>query len=269
MTLVASSRMYNVCEGAERAFDVLFRAVAERADVALEPIAHAPPAPLTALWQREDLGAAIMCGYPFASLPPEARPVPLAVLCPLLADGEPLYASHILVRAGDSAQRLGDLRGRRFGWTVRDSQSGYHAPREFLLAERGAAASAFFASTVGPLLNPTGILAALAQDRVDAGAVDAISVALLRRHEPERLRPFRILTTTPLRPAPLIVASRSVGADAVERLRNAFLSLGDDPRSRTLLERVALARFRPAAMDHHRPLLRAAGESAPPILAAW
>ncbi|MCB4767136.1 phosphate/phosphite/phosphonate ABC transporter substrate-binding protein [Ancylobacter sp. Lp-2] len=239
---VACSRMYNLSPAIRAAWDELFAWLAGRSGVRLEVIAHAAPAPLSTLWSRPDMGAVFMCGYPFARLAPSRRPVPLAapVSRAAWARGWPLYASHIVTRR-DGPQSIAELATVRWGWTVRDSQSGYHAPRQFLLEHFGAAAVGISAD--GPFLNPSGVLAALDEGRIDAGPVDAYAWQLLELHEPALVRPFRIVATTASTPCPLLVAAVGQPAEAVAALRAALLGAHDDPAGRSILGALGLEAF--------------------------
>src|SRR3546814_9085713 len=66
MTLVANARMYAITPASAAAWAQLFAWVAEASGPPLDVIAHAFPAPLNDLWTRPDLGAAFICGYPYA-----------------------------------------------------------------------------------------------------------------------------------------------------------------------------------------------------------
>ncbi|WP_246564541.1 phosphate/phosphite/phosphonate ABC transporter substrate-binding protein [Ancylobacter sonchi] len=239
---VACSRMYNLSPAIRAAWDELFAWLARRSGVRLEVIAHAAPAPLSALWSRPDMGAVFMCGYPFARLAPSLRPVPLAapVSRAAWAAGRPLYASHIVTRQ-DGPLSVAELATVRWGWTVRDSQSGYHAPRQFLLQHFGAAAAGIAAD--GPLLNPAGVLAALDEGRIEAGPVDAYAWQLLELHEPALVQPFRVVATTASTPCPLLVASTGQPDTVVEALRHALLGAQDDPAGRAILGALGLEAF--------------------------
>ena len=80
MELVANARMYAVTPAVAAAWRALFDWAARKSGVPLTYVDHAAPAPLEALWARDDLGAAFMCGFPFASAARKPRllaaPVP-------------------------------------------------------------------------------------------------------------------------------------------------------------------------------------------------
>lgn len=238
---IACSRMYNLSPKISGLWDQLFHWLADRSGVELEIVAHAAPAPLSDLWGRPDMGAAFMCGFPFSRLSLAERPQPLAAPVSLAdwANGRPVYASHI-VAARDRSLTESDLATARWGWTVRDSQSGYNAPREFFatLANRPAAAQ-----IVGPLLNPRGIVDAIRSNTIDVGAIDAYAYQLLAMHEPDMIAPLRIIATTKPAPFPLLVAARQQSSDIVDAPRAVLLSAHQDPEGSHILASLGLAAF--------------------------
>ncbi|MBA5803715.1 phosphate/phosphite/phosphonate ABC transporter substrate-binding protein [Rhizobium changzhiense] len=240
---IACSRMYNLSPRIRGLWDALFAQVSLLSGIELEIIAHAAPAPLSELWARPDMGAVFMCGYPFSRMPEAARPAVLAA--PVSSEAwsldQPLYASHILVASTGPVNAVADLAAVRWGWTVRDSQSGYHAARSFL-ADRFAGKMKQ-SLTVGPLLNPSGIVAALKDGRIDAGAIDAYAFQLLSMHELDAIDGLRILATTDPLPAPLLVAAQTLPLDIAAALQQSLVTLHETPEGAAVLVRLGLRRF--------------------------
>lgn len=238
---IACSRMYNLSPKISGLWDELFHWLADRSGVELEIIAHAAPAPLSDLWGRPDMGAVFMCGFPFSRLSPAERPQPLAAPVSLAdwANGQPVYASHIVAAQGKSLTEA-DLATVRWGWTVRDSQSGYNAPREFFatLANRPAAAQ-----IVGPLLNPRGVVDAIRSDTIDVGAIDAYAFQLMAMHEPDMVALLRIVATTKPAPFPLLVAARQQSPNVVNALRTVLVGAHRDPEGSDILASLGLSAF--------------------------
>jgi ABC-type phosphate/phosphonate transport system substrate-binding protein len=235
--------MYNLSPRIRELWDALFALLAERSSVDLEAIAHAAPAPLSELWARPDMGAVFMCGYPFSRMPEDSRPTPLAsfVSTETWSSGQPLYASHILVRSNGPVEKVADLAAARWGWTVRDSQSGYHAPRSYLADQ--FAGKMTQTAAVGPLLNPSGIVAALKDGQIDVGAIDAYAYQLLSMHEPDAVEALQVLVTTEPLPAPLLVAARQLHAETKAALRQGLVSLHQTPQGAAALEQLGVERF--------------------------
>jgi ABC-type phosphate/phosphonate transport system substrate-binding protein len=235
--------MYNQSNQIRAEWDAILTRVADLAETDLSIIAHAPPATLADLWSRPDLGMAFMCGLPFARLAPEARPIALAapISREAWANGQPLYASRIVVRSDGPLRDVAQLATARWGWTVRDSQSGYHAPRQFLAETFGACVA--LPDTIGELVTPVGVLSALRDNRIEAGAVDAFAYQLIERFEPALLDGTRVLATTVSRPTPLLVAARGLDEAVIGRLRAGLLTLADDADSKTLLDKMGIEGF--------------------------
>jgi hypothetical protein len=106
--MIANARMYAINERVATAWRQLFEWIAHDAGVPLEVIAHAPPLSLAELWRRDDLGCALMCGYPWATWQhPSNRPIPLAAPIPSLpaCKGRPIYWTDIIVRANSRIRK--------------------------------------------------------------------------------------------------------------------------------------------------------------------
>ena len=237
--LVANARMYAVTPSVKAAWRHLFDWAAKESGVPLSYIDHAAPAPLEALWARGDLGAAFMCGFPFASA--AVRPLVLAapIPSPPRYGGKPCYCTDLVVRADSAFVQLSDTFGGRVGWAVEHSQSGYQAVRHHLAALRAAR----FAQWIGPLVTPRRVIDALLRDAIDVGPLDSYVHDLLKRHEPETASKLRVVESTVMTPVPLLVASSGVADDAITRLRHALLSCHSAPELATTLDTLLLARF--------------------------
>ena len=243
--LVANARMYAATPDAAAAWAELFRWVAQRSGVALDVLSHPAPAPMAALWGRDDLGAAFMCGRPWTRA--QRRPVPVAAPVPAPAryGGLPRYCTDIAVRADGPCHTLEDTFGGRIGYTIEESHSGFNAPRRHLLRFRSPARPWLYRESVGPLLTPRGVVDALLSGRIDAGPIDGYSLDLMRRDPADPSHGLRVVASTDFAPIPILVASRRAPDDAVARLRQAFLAVGGEPELAEIRARLLLAGFAP------------------------
>ncbi|APO79598.1 ABC transporter substrate-binding protein (plasmid) [Rhizobium etli 8C-3] len=248
---IASSRMYNLSPRIRGLWDALFKLVSMNSKIEFEIIAHAAPAPLSELWTRSDIGLVFICGYPFSRMPEGARPTALAapVSSEAWSSDQPLYASHIVVASTGPVNTVADLAAARWGWTVRDSQSGYHASRSYLAGQFTGKMKQ--SAAVGPLLNPSGIVAALKDGRIEAGAIDAYAFQLLSMHEPDAIDGLRILVTTEPTPAPLLVAAQTLPGDMVAALRRSLVTLHETPCGTAVLGALGLRRFSAVAASDY------------------
>lgn len=247
MTLVANARMYAVNAAVAARWRELFAWVAARARIALQAIEHRAPAPLEALWQRNDLGAAAICGYPLASWEADLhpRPVPTAAPVPWPAafGGRAVYWTDIVVLADAPFEDSDDLGGKRFGFTVENSQSGYQAPRRYFAERALARGGSFFSSVIGPLVTPRRVVDSILDGTIDAGPLDAYWHALLRRFEPDTAERLRVVTTTPPTPIPCFAAAAAVPEPMRERLAEAFVDAGAAPELDAARNALLLAGF--------------------------
>lgn len=260
--------MYNVSAGVRARWDELFVWLSGQAGVELDIVAHASPAPLSELWERPDMGAVFMCGYPLSRWRDAQRPTILAapVAQASWAGDRPYYASHIVVAADGALKSTSELAAAVWGWTVQDSQSGYNAPRGFLADLRPGEASDL--RTVGPLLNPTGVVEALRSGRIEVGAIDAYAYELLAMHEPDAVSGLRIVATTESTPCPPLVSSPDAPAETISGLRQALLRAHEREDGSALLHQLGLARFAlPEVADYG--VLAERADAVNSRLAAW
>jgi ABC-type phosphate/phosphonate transport system substrate-binding protein len=212
MPLIANARMYAVTPAVRAAWQTLFDWVARTSGVPLAYLDYAAPAPLEELWAREDLGAAFMCGLPFASAVPKPRLIAAPVPSPSRYSGLPKYCTDFMVRADHPAARLSDTFGGRIGWTVEHSQSGYNAVRHHLLGYRQEQTEPLFAQWVGPLMTPRRVIEAVVDGMIDVGPLDSYVHDLLKRHEPNTASRLRTVESTVMTPIPPMSLTTSLSA---------------------------------------------------------
>ena len=224
--MIANARMYSVAPAAAAAWRALLERVARDAGVAMEVIDYPAPQPLDVLWARGDLGCVQMCGYPYAM----ASPRPALIATPIPARfAAPVYASDFVVRDDSPFHTLDDTFGRRIGWTVHHSQSGFNAARHHLLPYRTPARPRLYTESVGNLVTARAIVQSVLDGRIDVGPLDAWWHELLKLHEPETTAKLRTIATTATVPAPPLIAAPGTDPSIVAALRRALLALPPQP----------------------------------------
>jgi ABC-type phosphate/phosphonate transport system substrate-binding protein len=259
--LVANARMYAVTPRVRDAWRALFDWVSRKSGVPLRYIEHAAPAPLEELWSRDDLAAAFMCGYPFASATPQPQIVAAPVPSPPRYQRRPVYCTDFVVRTDSPYRTLRDTFGGRIGWTVHHSQSGFNAVRHHLLCCRRAGSEQLFTRSVGPLVTPRKIIEALLEGLIDVGPLDSYVHDLLKRHEPATAARLRTVESTEMTPIPPIIASPMISPDTIERLRQGLLAAYGDSQAAPLLDELLLAGFALAETADYVQLLTQARDA--------
>lgn len=245
MDLITSTRMYDVAPAARAAWHALLQAAHASAGLEVRFVEHGWPTPIGELWERPGLCGVFMCGWPYVNALQAGRA--FAAVAAVVPDwpayeGLPRYRSEFLVRADCDWSSLADAAGSRYGWMVRDSQSGWNAPRA-ALAGLAAAGGSLFAASKGPYGNPRGLLRALADGEIDLTAADSWYLDLLRAHDPAALAGLRTLAYTPWTPNPLLVSGPDVAPAATQALSDALLAMHENPAHQPLLRAAHVARF--------------------------
>lgn len=160
------------------------------------------------------------------------------------------HRAFFMVRAGDPAGRLEDLRGRIFGCNSLLSNSGMNLPR--LSLARIAGGKPFFSSVV----MTGGHVASL--ERLDEGSIDICSIdnvtwGFFSKFRPVAAKRYRILDETPSSPSlPFVTSVNTTKSDAVA-IAEALHEIMGDPRTadmRGILQLAALSVPDIAAYEH-------------------
>ena len=240
--MIVNARMYSVCPAAKQAWSELLTWVMKRAGVDWPFMDWDAPKPLAQLWERDDLGCAMMCGLPYSLREPKAVVLAAHVVSLPRYENRSIYFSDIAVRADSSYRTLEDTFGAVCGYTVKDSQSGYFAWRHHLLPFEKSG-KPLYRKIVGGLMNPKGVIEALAAGRIDVGPLDSYCHDLFRRLLPEFAAQVRIIATTDPTPMPPLVSTAALDAATIERVRAAFLAVEGESSLAELRDQLLLERF--------------------------
>ena len=157
----------------------------DRADLDWPFVDHDAPAPLAALWARNDLGAAMMCGLPFAQRQPAADP-----------DRRAAAVARALRRPSRSTSPTSSsppIRRTARSRTPSAASSATRSPIRCRAASRCATTccryrtaqrTRLYRASVGGLINARGVIDALAAGRIDVGPLDSYSHDLLQSQRP-------------------------------------------------------------------------------------
>jgi ABC-type phosphate/phosphonate transport system substrate-binding protein len=235
--------MYSVTPAVAQAWRELLTWVLARAALPWSVLDYPAPRPLNALWQRDDLGCALMCGLARAVSFQRAALIVAPVVDEPRYGGAPIYFTDIVVRADSSHASLEDTFGARVGYTVPDSYSGYVALREHLLPHRLARGAPLYGGVIGPLVSPRAVVEALVGGRIDVGPLDSYAHDLMRASEPQLAKRLRTVATTRPAPMPPFVATAPLAPDTVQNLQAAFAQASAAPDLQPLRDTLRLAKL--------------------------
>ncbi len=163
-----------------------------------------------------------VCGYPLQTI---YRGQAVLLGAPVYAVDHCEGATHagvFIVHRDASFQQLADLRGCRFVFNSRHSNSGMNLPRRAIANIAGGAP--FF----GPLTethSQPGNIERIARGEADATCVDCVTYAFFCRHRPKLGKLMRVLAVTPPSPSIPFVTSPATPADLKARLQAALFAV--------------------------------------------
>lgn len=258
---IVNARMYSVTAECNADWHRVLSWALEKADLDWPIVDHDAPAPLSQLWARDDLGAAMMCGLPFSRHEPRPTLVAAPLPSPPRYGGRPVYCTDIVVAAASPHRAVEDTFGGIVGYTLADSMSGAVALRDYLLPLREKKGTRLYRAAVGNLINARGVIDALAAGRIDVGPLDSYSHDLLKRYDPALAAQVRTIASTAMRPIPPLVATAPIAPDALARLRDALLGTPHASELADAMSRLQLAGFAVPDPSDYDVLATIAGQS--------
>lgn len=243
--MIANARMYAVDEQAAELWRALLSAVTAQGGLNVEVIEHAPPAAIDDLWRRTDMAAVFMCGLPYSRADPKPTLIAAPVPSPAEFAGLPKYWSELVVRRDSRFYDLESTFGGKICFTAPDSQSGYAAALQHLMAfdmargSKAGARSPLYREIAAPAITPLGAVTAVVAGTTDVAPIDAYAYRLLQKHRDDLTSELRTVARTAHTPIPPLVASIEEAA----ALRGAFTAAHRDPALKILMAGLELSHF--------------------------
>ena len=243
--MIANARMYAVGTQAAELWRALLSAVTAQGGLNVEVIEHAPPAAIDDLWRRTDMADVFMCGLPYSRADPKPTLIAAPVPSPAEFAGLPKYWSELVVRRDSRFTDLQSTFGGKICFTAPNSQSGYAAALQYLMAfdvarsSKAGARSPLYREIAAPAITPLGAVTAVVAGTADVAPIDAYAYTLLQKHRGDLTSRLRTVARTARTPIPPLVASIE-GATA---LRAAFTAAHRDPALKVLLAGLELSHF--------------------------
>ena len=241
--MIAALPMYDWPEVAD-ATDALWAALRPR----LADAGFAPPEtltrdrPLADIWGDADLLFAQTCGMPYVAGDARAARLVGTPIYEVEGCAGPAYRSAVVARKGTAVE---DLTGARFAANGYDSLSGWAAP----LALLGRAALG------APVLTGAhrASVVAVAEQRADFAAIDAVAWDLARRFEPAAEALEAVAWTDPAPATPFVTSARHDGRERAA-LRAALADTLASSEAAPARETLKLAGVVPASDPDYDPV---------------
>jgi ABC-type phosphate/phosphonate transport system substrate-binding protein len=235
--MIANARMYSVTPQVAALWRSLLAAVLEKAGEPVDIVDHAPPAPISELWNRPDKAAVFMCGLPYSLAVPRPALVVAPIPSPSAYGGRACYWTDLVVRADSPFRSLDQTFGHRLALTTPESQSGYAAPLHALMAY--GSDKPLYREIIEPRFTPMGALTAVIGKKAEVAPLDSYALVLLGKYAPDLTAQVRVIKSTEPTAVPALVAS----GPASPKLTAAFLAAGAGPMTRPLMDQLLLGSF--------------------------
>jgi ABC-type phosphate/phosphonate transport system substrate-binding protein len=164
-----------------------------------------------------------VCGYPLQTIYRGQAVVLGAPVYAVEHCAGPTHAGVFIVHRDSAFRKLADLKGARFVFNSRHSNSGMNLPRRMIAEIAGGAA--FFGSIAETHSHP-GNIERIARGEADGTCVDCVTYAFFRRHRPQLVERTRILCPTRSTPSLPFVTAVATPDDLGARLRVALFNVG-------------------------------------------
>jgi ABC-type phosphate/phosphonate transport system substrate-binding protein len=235
--MIANARMYSVTPPVAALWRSLLGAILKDAGDPIEIVDHAPPAPISELWQRPDKAAVFMCGLPYSLATPRPGQVVAPVPSPAAYGSRPCYWSDVVVRADSPFRTIEETFGHRLALTTPESQSGYAALLHALMPYAGD--KPLYREIIEPRFTPMGALTAVIERKAEVAPLDSYAFALLSKYAPELTSQVRVVLSTEPTAVPLFVSS----GPASPAVAAAFLAARGKSSTAMLMDQLLLDRF--------------------------
>ncbi|VEB95874.1 phosphate/phosphite/phosphonate ABC transporters, periplasmic binding protein [Cedecea lapagei] len=258
MSKLISLPMYDVHHPDTEALLSALRQLLNHEGLDGDSLLYSEPEDRLAHWQDPQLLLSQTCGYPLRALLPDVQVVGTFHYQAAGCEGFN-YSSHLVVREADAGKTLADFRGQRVVCNSDDSQSGYHTLRSQVapLQKEGK-----FFSDIAFSGSHRQSLAEVQAGRSDIAAIDAVTLALVSRHEPDRVEGLVSIGTTALVPGLPMITSAHASVEELAKLRNALKRLVSEPEWREVREPLLIKDFSFTHRDDYQPISDAALKAA-------
>ncbi|NGO52731.1 PhnD/SsuA/transferrin family substrate-binding protein [Allomesorhizobium camelthorni] len=192
---------------------------------------------ITALLVSGQIHGAWICGYPYVQFKAD-----LDLVATPVWHGKPLYQSYLIAASNRPVDDWTGLKGDIHAFSDPDSNSGFLVTRA-LLAENQLRTNQFFSRNFYTY-GHRNVIRAVASGLAQSGSVDGYVWEVMREIEPELVNRTMIVRKSEWLGFPPVASPKSSAGDPrIAALRDALVSMFDDPEGRKVLDMLRLDGF--------------------------
>ncbi|NOZ22510.1 MAG: phosphate/phosphite/phosphonate ABC transporter substrate-binding protein [Planctomycetes bacterium] len=181
---------------------------------------------------------AFLCSGGYISLPEDCG---VRILVVPEIEGKRTYQCYIIARSDSGVRSFADLRGKRFAFTDRLSNTGCYYPT-CLALEAGAPPEEYF-SDLSYSGSHSRSIRSVRNGFADGAAVDGLIFEWLARNDPQQVEGLAIINRSPPFAIPPVVVGPKVDPEVFRQLRDTFLRLHEKEGTKGILKKMGIDRF--------------------------
>ncbi len=188
---------------------------------------------------------------------PLARPVNL--------DNTSTYQGYLFVRKDSGIRSAAGMKGKKMAFVEKATTAGYIFPRAFLREKGITNIDAFFSEYFFTGSHDAAVFAVL-NKKADIGAAKHSMYDRVRKEDPRVDQELVILAKSPPVPSNGLCVRKDLGAEVRKKLKDALLSLNNEPEGKLVLEKFGAIKFIETTAQDYQPVLDMAKKSGIDIL---
>jgi phosphonate transport system substrate-binding protein len=190
------------------------------------------------LLERGEVKIAFICSAPYVK---DRERFGVELLVAPSVKGSTKYQSYIIVHNDSPIQTFPELRGKSFGFTDPNSNTGKIYPT-YLLNTMGYTPEKFFGRSVYSYSHNKSV-EMVAKKVVDGAAVESMVYEFMRKTGSPYAKQTKIIKRSPPYGIPPVVVTRDIDPRLKNSVKEAFLSMRDTPKGKAILDAMMIDGF--------------------------
>lgn len=178
--------------------------------------------------------------------------IPLAR--PVNPDNSSTYKGYLFVRKDSGIKGIKDMKGKKMAFVEKATTAGYVFPLAWLKDNGISSIDGFFSEYYFTGSHDAAVLAVL-NKKADIGAAKHSIYDRVRKEEPRVDRELAILAQSPEVPSNGLCVRKDLDLQIMAALKNALLSLHNEPEGKAVLEKFGALRFIETTAKDYQPVL--------------